>query len=88
MFDVFREIEAAYEKIVGMSLSTFQLLLILHWEVSQFVVANKKLLLSFAISRDSHSYVSFLREELFVHSYFTSRVVVIRISRESRFCSH
>ena len=67
-------------KYVGMSLSSFQLLFILHCEISQFVIANRKLLFNFVISLDSHSYISFLRVESFVRSYFTSRVVTIRFS--------
>ena len=39
-----RRVEVVLEKIVGMNLSSFEPLFVLHWEIYQFLVANKKLL--------------------------------------------
>ena len=73
------------EKKVGMNFSSFQLF-ILHWEISQFVVANKRLVFSFVMSRDGRSYIRMLRVEVFVRSYFTSRVVFCqRYTRYSKY---
>ena len=66
------------EKIDGINLSSFQLLFLLHWEISQFVVANKKLSFNFVISRECYSCIRILREESIVHSYFTRRIIIIR----------
>ena len=80
-----RDVGLLCDKIVGIKLSSFQLLFILKWEISHFVVANKKLPFNFVIYRELYSCIRILREESFVYPYFTSRVVINRISRKESF---
>ena len=64
IFFLERRVGLVEDEIIGLNLSSFQLLFILHWEISQLVVANKKLFFNFDIFSECYSYIRILQVKL------------------------